>query len=74
MQIEIELFGQLSPNTQRRQTMTLERDMSAQEVAGLLGLNMEEVGLIVINGEQRDEHDLVTPGCRLCFFPHMTGG
>jgi molybdopterin converting factor small subunit len=74
MQIDIELYGQLLPNLQRRQTLTLEGEMNVQEVADLLGLNLEEVGLVVINGEQRDFKDLVPSGCRLCFFPHMTGG
>jgi len=74
MQIDVELYGQLLPNMQRRQTMTLERAMGVQEVADLMGLNLEEVGLIIIAGEQKDVQDLVPPGCRLCFFPHMTGG
>ncbi|MGD8455183.1 MAG: hypothetical protein PVF83_02275 [Anaerolineales bacterium] len=74
MQIEVELFGQLLPDMQRRQTMTFEGEVSVQEVAGLLGLNLEAVGLIIINGEQKESQDILLPGCRLCFFPHMTGG
>jgi len=74
MQIDVELFGQLLPDKQRRQTMTLKTAVTVQEVADLLGLNLEEVGLIIINGEQKGVQDLVSSGCRLCFFPHMTGG
>lgn len=74
MQIEVELYGQLLPDIPRRQTMTFEGEVSVQEVAGLLGLNLEAVGLIIINGEQKEVQDMVLPGSRLCFFPHMTGG
>jgi hypothetical protein len=74
MQIEIELFGQLLPNAERLQYLDIDHPLSAQEVAELLGLNIEEVGLITINGIQSGKKDLVHPECRLCFFPYMTGG
>jgi len=74
MQVELELFGQLHPDIQRCQTLTLPREMSVLEVARLIGVNLEEVGLIVIDGVQSEEQDMVTPGCRLCFFPPMVGG
>lgn len=74
MQIEVELFGQLLPETERLQTLNLARPMNVQEVADLLGLNLEEVGLIVIDGVQSEDQDTVPSGSRLCFFPPMTGG
>jgi len=74
MSIEIELFGQLLPGTQRRQMMTMTRPVSVQEVANILGLKLEEVGLITIDGVQSEKEDTVKPGCRLCFFPPMSGG
>ena len=74
MSIEIELFGQLLPNTQRRQTLNIKRPTSVLEIANLLGLNPEEVGLITIDGIQSEMEDSVEPGSRLCFFPYMTGG
>jgi hypothetical protein len=74
MSIEIELFGQLLPNTQRRQTLDIKRPTLVLEIAILLGLNPEEVGLITIDGVQSEMEDSVGPGCRLCFFPYMTGG
>ena len=74
MSIEIELFGQLLPRAQRRQTLETERSKSVQEVANILGLKAEEIGLITIDGVQSEMEDTVGPGCRLCFFPHMSGG
>ncbi len=48
--------------------------MTVQEVAILLGLNPDEIGLISINGVQSEMEDPVPPDCRLCFFPPMSGG
>lgn len=48
--------------------------MTVQEVAILLGLNPDDVGLIAINGVQSEMQDPVPPDCRLCFFPPMSGG
>ncbi len=74
MAVDVELFGQLSPNLQRRQTLHLEHPMTVHEVALLLGLDPQEVGLILINGIQSELQDPVPPDCRLCFFPYMSGG
>lgn len=53
-------------------------EMSEQATARLaalrLGLNPEEVGLIVINGVQSEMEDALLPGCRLSFFPYVSGG
>lgn len=74
MSIEVEIFGQLLPLTERRQILSMKRPASVREVANLIGINLEEVGLITIDGVQSEMEDAVEPGCRLCFFPYMTGG
>jgi hypothetical protein len=74
MTIEVEIFGQLLPLTERRQYLGINHPVLVEEVAKLLGLNSEEVGLITIDGVQSEMDDFVEPGCRLCFFPYMTGG
>jgi hypothetical protein len=74
MAVDIELFGQLSSGALRRQTLTLERSMTAYQVALLLRLNPDEIGLITINGVQSEMQDPVPPESRLCFFPPMSGG
>ena len=74
MIIDVEVFGQLATNMQRRQTLTLDHPMSVQEVATMLGLNPEEVGLMTINSVQSELEDLVSTDCRLCFFPYVSGG
>jgi len=72
--VDVELFGQLLPGAQRRQTLSLERSLTVQDVAILLGLDPTEVGLVVINGVQSGMQDRVPPDCRLCFFPPVSGG
>jgi hypothetical protein len=72
--IEIELFWQLLRGKQRKQFLETERPMKVQEVAAWSRLNLQEIGLITINSIQSELDELVPPKCRLCFFPHMSGG
>ncbi|MBN1451506.1 MAG: MoaD/ThiS family protein [Anaerolineales bacterium] len=74
MSIEVEIFGQLLPLTERRQFLSMKRPVLVREVANIIGLKPEEIGLITIDGVQSEMEDLVEPGCRLCFFPYMSGG
>ena len=74
MAVDVELFGQLSPDILRRQDLSLKRSMTVNEVAILLGLDPKEVGLVIINGVVSQMQDTVPPDCRLCFFPPMSGG
>jgi molybdopterin converting factor small subunit len=74
MSIEIELFGQLIPHCQRRQSWEIKNPVPIHEVMDKLGLKDEEIGLISVNGVLSEPDDLVHPGSRLCFFPHMSGG
>jgi hypothetical protein len=72
--VSVELFGQLSLQHPRRQTLNLAAQTTVQEAAQLLGLNPEEIGLITINGVQSELEDILPPDCRLCFFPYVSGG
>ena len=74
MKIEVELFGQLSIGRQRKQFLNFEHPLEVKEVAVWLGLNLEQIGLITIDGVQSQMEDVISPGCRLCFFPPMSGG
>jgi hypothetical protein len=74
MSIEIELFGQFIFNRQRLQTWEIKNPVLIREVMDKLGLKDEEIGLISVNGVLSEPDELVHPGSRLCFFPHMSGG
>jgi len=72
--VNVELFGQLARGTQRLRSLTLDRPMTVREVAGLLELDTEHIGLIAIDNVQCELDDQVPLACRLCFFPPMSGG
>jgi molybdopterin converting factor small subunit len=74
LSVDVELFGQLALGRPRRTTLSLEPRGTARDVAVVLGLDPEAVGLISINGVQSELEDPVPADCRLCFFPPMTGG
>lgn len=74
MSIDVELFGQLIQNKQRRQALNLISPVLIRDVITMLGLKEEEIGLITVDGVQSELEDLVHPGSRLCFFPPMSGG
>jgi hypothetical protein len=72
--VDIELFGGLKNNLPRRQTIILEDPITVEEFINRLGLRDDEIGLIVIDGVQKELQDLVPTTCRLCFFPPVSGG
>jgi len=72
--IDLELFGQFAVGRQKRMTLNLEQPVTVRDVAVLVGLDPEDVGLISIDGVQSEVEDPVPSDCRLCFFPPMTGG
>jgi hypothetical protein len=72
--VDVELFGHLATNQPRRRTLNLDHPMTVREIASLLGLDPDSIGLIVINGVQSELEDAVPPDGRLCFFPPVSGG
>jgi molybdopterin converting factor small subunit len=72
--LDVELFGQLAPDLPRRQTLTIQLPSTVEHVATHLGLRLDEIGLVAIDGVQVELDDQVPAGCRLCFFPPMSGG
>lgn len=74
MAIEVELGGNLLPGVARRQVLKVERGLTVREVAALVGVDPEDIGLIVVNGVQSELEDRVPSRSRVCFYPPMTGG
>ena len=74
MTVDVELFGQLAQGLPRRQALTLDHPLRVREVASLLEIDTEHIGLIAIDNVQCELDDWVVPDCRLCFFPPMSGG
>ncbi len=74
MEIEVELFGQLATDMDRKQTLLVETRSTAGDVANMLRLDPSLIGLITIDGVQKKMDDPISAGSRLCFFPPMSGG
>jgi molybdopterin converting factor small subunit len=72
--VDVELFGGLKNNLPRRRSVILQNPITVDEFIHRLGLRDEEIGLIVIDGVQKELDDLVPTTCRLCFFPPVSGG
>jgi hypothetical protein len=72
--VDIEVFGQLLPGQPRRQTKELAKSETARELAESIGLSLDEIGLVTIDGVQSSLDDQVQSDSRICFFPYITGG
>lgn len=74
MAVDIEIFGQLLPNQPRRQAVELQKPTNVRNLAQMIGLEPDEIGLVMIDGVQSDLDHSVQPDSRLCFFPYVSGG
>jgi molybdopterin converting factor small subunit len=74
MHITVDLAGQLSRSLPQHQALEVPLGTTTRQAAERLGLNLEEIGLITIDGVQSEFQDELKPGCRLCFFPYLSGG
>jgi hypothetical protein len=72
--IEIEIFGQLLPGQPRKRTIEAPGQATVRDIAKAIDLDLEEIGMIAIDGVQGHIDDLVQPNSRLCFFPYLAGG
>jgi molybdopterin converting factor small subunit len=72
--MEIEFFGQLTENNINVNNLTCDQAITISELAAKLGIDMDFVGLITIDGIQSELHDVVMENNRICFFPYMSGG
>lgn len=54
--------------------MEIQGPSTARELARAVGLDLDEIGLITIDGVQSGLEDSVRPDSRLCFFPYVSGG
>jgi hypothetical protein len=72
--VDIEIFGQLLPAQPRRRAMEIPRPTTVRELAHAIGLDLNEIGLITVDGVQSGLDHSVRPDSRLCFFPYVSGG
>ena len=74
MTVNVELFGQLCFELEKNQELDLDRTFTVKEVASLIGLSSEQIGMAVIDGMQVPLDTVVPVSCKLSLFPPMTGG
>jgi hypothetical protein len=74
MAVDVEVFGQLLAGKPRRRTIDIERPTAVRDLAQLIGLDPEEIGLVTVDGVQSGLDHFVQPDSRLCFFPYVSGG
>jgi hypothetical protein len=72
--VDIEVFGQLLPGQPRRHSIDIPEPAPVHELAIGMGLDLQEIGLVTINGVQSRLEDPVPIDSRLCFFPFVDGG
>lgn len=70
----VELFGQLRKGRNKTITLQLQSAFTVRDAVIQLGLDPEEIGMIVVNGIQSEFTDSLQPGCRLALFPYLSGG
>ena len=74
MAVDVEVFGQLLEGQPRRRSLEIPAPVPVRDLAQKIGLDLDQIGLIMIDGVQSGLDDTVQPDSRLCFFPHVTGG
>jgi molybdopterin converting factor small subunit len=74
MEISVKLGGQLLLGTPRRRELALKYPIKVSDLALLLGLEPDEIGLIVIDRVQSELDDEISTDCTVSFFPYMSGG
>jgi len=74
MTVNVELFGQLRNNREKSQNFDIKSPKTVSEVALLVGIQTEQIGMAVIDSRQVPLNEPVPESCRLSLFPPMTGG
>jgi molybdopterin converting factor small subunit len=74
MTVKVELFGQLCFQLEKNQELDLNEALTVSELASLVGLKSEQIGMAVIDGMQVTLDTVVPGSCKLSLFPPMTGG
>jgi hypothetical protein len=72
--VDIELFGQLLAGQPRRRNIEIPSPAPVRDLVHKIGLDIDQIGLIMIDGVQSNLDDMVQPDSRLCFFPFVDGG
>lgn len=74
MQIEIKCFATLSEFTPKGNVLDIKEGTTIQQVIESLGIAIEDVKIMFINGKHESLESVLTEGDRLGLFPAVGGG
>ena len=74
MQVKVELFSYFRQGRFKRDTVELPAGATAADLLTRLGINLSEVGVLIINGKQGTAKDRLAKGDRLTLIPIIGGG
>jgi hypothetical protein len=74
MQITVKLFASFRAGRFIRETRDVADNTSIADIATGLGIDLAEIGIIMVNGRHADAGDMLGDGATLSLFPLLGGG
>jgi molybdopterin converting factor small subunit len=73
--VEVRIYGPLWEHVAPSLEIDLEGlEVSVADLLGRLGIDPTEVGIVTVDGRQRNLDQKVPQGSHVCIFPPMSGG
>lgn len=74
MEVEIRLFATLRQGRFHKQKLDLTEGITVGEVLKRLGIQSQEVAILLVNGRDVTEYGTLRPGDVMALFPPVAGG
>lgn len=74
MKIIVKLFANLRENREKEQVLSFEEGITAIEVIRSLGIPIEDVAIIMINGRRVESDTILLENDTIALFPPVGGG
>lgn len=74
MTVELNVFEGVDERGRQAFAVDVESDASVRDLARQAGVPLERIGMVTVDGRVRHLDYGVSPGQRVCLFPHIMGG
>lgn len=74
MKVEVRLFAYFRTNRQKKQILTLKEGATIQDVINLLGIDQEDISILLLNGRDGSADRKLSDGDVIAMFPPVGGG
>lgn len=74
MTVKLHVFEGVDERGRRAFALDVEPVASVRDLARQAGVPLERIGIVTVDGRVRHLDDGVSPGQRVCLFPHIVGG